>query len=169
MRDKYTYSSWANMKTRCLNRKHAQYHRYGGRGIKICQRWLESFENFLSDMGRRPKGGSLDRINNDGNYEPRNCRWATREQQVANRPKGIIDLTGMRFTRLLVTKLHSTNNRGARWQCVCDCGNTSVVRSDILRNGGSKSCGCLARELASKMFFDRKLHLIGNKHRWGKA
>jgi hypothetical protein len=79
-----TYSSWAAMKQRCLNQNHPKYRNWGGRGIAVCDRWLK-FENFLADMGERPVGKTLDRINNDGDYEPGNCRWATPAQQVANR------------------------------------------------------------------------------------
>lgn len=80
-----TYRSWEAMKQRCTNRKHTAWQRYGGRGIKVCDAWLNSFEAFLADMGERPPGMSLDRHPDpDGNYEPSNCRWATREQQRAN-------------------------------------------------------------------------------------
>lgn len=79
------YTAWAGMKSRCLTTSHADYKNYGARGITVCERWL-TFENFLLDMGQRPSSRhSLDRINNDGNYEPSNCRWATARQQNNNR------------------------------------------------------------------------------------
>ncbi len=82
------YKAWANMKDRCTKSNHKQYKDYGGRGIKVCEHWLESFENFYADMGPKPFPKilySIDRINNDGNYEPNNCRWATSKQQADNR------------------------------------------------------------------------------------
>jgi hypothetical protein len=72
------------MRERCANTKGANYKNYGGRGIRVCKRWA-LFENFLADMGERPEGLTLDRIDNEGNYEPSNCRWATYAQQLTNR------------------------------------------------------------------------------------
>lgn len=81
-----TYRSWVSLKTRCFNPKEPGYERYGGRGITVTKRWLgkRGFEHFLSDMGERPPGTSIDRINGNGNYNKRNCRWATRAEQSAN-------------------------------------------------------------------------------------
>ena len=82
-----TYRSWWDMRQRCSNPKNTHFKHYGGRGITVCERW-KKFDNFLADMGEAPPDLEIDRKNNDGNYEPDNCRWATRSQQMKNiRPR----------------------------------------------------------------------------------
>lgn len=80
-----TYRSWRAAKNRTTNSSFRYWDNYGGRGIRMCPRWLDSFENFLADMGERPEGTTIDRINNDGDYEPGNCRWATPTEQQKNK------------------------------------------------------------------------------------
>lgn len=97
-----TYNSWHTMKQRCRDKKHMYYRLYGGRGIKVCARWLEprdGFLNFIADMGLRPKGLTLDRIDRNGNYEPRNCRWADRLTQSTNSIQTrFLEFAGKRLT-----------------------------------------------------------------------
>lgn len=83
-----THFCWAGMLSRCRNEKNHAFKHYGGRGILVCDRWHD-FRNFLADMGEKPDGMSIDRINNNGNYEPSNCRWATSSQQNRNKRASI--------------------------------------------------------------------------------
>lgn len=116
MRQSPTYGIWAGMRERCQNVNAPAYANYGGRGIKVCDRW-KKFENFIADLGERPAGMSLDRIDNDGNYEPGNCRWATREEQNNNQRKTVwLEHRGERKTktqwaRALGISLSTLHNR----------------------------------------------------------
>lgn len=93
------YKTWATMKERCYNKNCPSYKRYGGRGIVVCDRWVNSFENFFDDMGKKPTANhSLDREDVNGNYEKENCRWATKQEQGRNTSRNVyIDHAGRRM------------------------------------------------------------------------
>lgn len=95
------YKSWTAMKERCLSPNHHNYPRYGGSGITVCDRWLESFENFHADMGDRPAGMTLDRIDGDGPYSPDNCRWAGAAQQSRNRKSTRLNSEAVKVIKFL--------------------------------------------------------------------
>jgi hypothetical protein len=110
------YTVWRGMMTRCYNDKHDTYQKYGARGIRVCDRW-KTFENFLADMGEKPAGMTIERINNDGNYELGNCRWATPAEQARNRRssrfityKGA-SLTIAEWAERMGVKVHVLDNR----------------------------------------------------------
>jgi hypothetical protein len=110
-----TYQCWRNMLNRCRNPNIPAWKNYGGRGIVVCERWLK-FENFLADMGERPDGMQIERGDNDGNYEPGNCLWATPKQQIRNR----------RVTRLMTLN--------GITQCVSDWGAELGVDESVIRH-----------------------------------
>lgn len=109
------YICWQKIKQRCLDSNHKMYSKYGGRGISVCERWLK-FENFYSDMGRRPGPGySIDRIDNDGDYCKGNCRWATWKQQGRNRGTNrFLDIDGKKMIAI-----EWCEKTGANYNTVC--------------------------------------------------
>ena len=94
------YVIWQAMKARCYYQGHSYFSHYGGRGITVCDRWRDDFHAFATDMGERPVGMTIDRIDNDRGYEPSNCRWATREQQTRNRSISRLDEESVTFIRM---------------------------------------------------------------------
>ena len=107
------YRSWEKMKSRCLDEKSFKFKDYGGRGILICQRWLESFDNFFEDLGERSEGKTLGRIDNEGNYAPDNCRWEDREQQDNNK-RNTLFIKGTPLTQFCTDKNLSASHVRSR-------------------------------------------------------
>jgi len=105
-----TYRIWAGMKNRCLNPRNKDFRYYGGRGIAVCKRWMV-FSNFLADMGERPAGLTIDRIDGTKGYGPANCRWASRREQRLNKPD--VRFTGTPVDRLGIT-IHAVRARVRR-------------------------------------------------------
>lgn len=120
-----TWQSWASMLQRVrYTTKHPRYKDYAGRGISVCDKWL-TFEGFYEDMGIRPEDTTLDRIDNDGNYELSNCQWATNTQQALNRRK---------------RSGYKTSRWKSRIEVICDCGNKFLVPQYRINRGEGKHC-----------------------------
>lgn len=113
-REAREYNAWRGMKKRCYMPSHSSYPNYGGRGIAVCERWIDSFETFLADMGPCPPGHTIDRIDNNGHYEAGNCRWATWTQQANNRRGNLLVCVDGQT----MTLKEATRSRDISYTCV---------------------------------------------------
>lgn len=137
-----TYNIWAGLIQRCTNPKSAGYPRYGGRGINVCDRWRKSFAAFLEDMGERPDGLSIERINNAGNYEPSNCKWATQSEQIRNRKVTVfLEYEGIKRSLAEWAELY-----GIKRKVLANRINKGWSVKDALTKPKSGRCGALKNE-----------------------
>ena len=117
------YKSWTNMKTRCYNKNHVDYPKYGGRGITVYKPWNE-FKNFYEDMGDRPEGMTIERKDVNGNYVPENCKWADKPTQGQNRTTTKLNKEKVREIKQLLRENHTNKEIAERYgvsmQCICD-------------------------------------------------
>ena len=119
MRYHSLYNIWRDMKNRCYNSKNSYYHCYGGRGIKVCERWMD-IHNFIKDMGKRPPGMQIDRIDNDGDYTPENCKWSSIPEQARNTRRNKLTMGLARAIRKLRTTKGLSYAKLAKMFGVCD-------------------------------------------------
>ncbi len=131
---------WSGIITRCYNEKCRIYRWYGGRGIKVCDRWRD-FINFYEDMGNRPNGLQVDRIDNDQGYSPDNCRWVTpRENNPFIKNPPIDQMPGKIFGKWTVKEFSHVAKAQRYYICRCDCGYEGIRCGSDLRRGGSTQC-----------------------------
>lgn len=150
-----TYRIWSGMKTRCYNKNAKTYHFYGAKGIKVSEEW-HVFENFLHDMGPRPEGYAIDRINPSQGYSKENCRWISKKENCSRQNNRLIDMAGKIVGKWTV--LHRDTNymhkSHAYWMCRCECGTVSSVAGSVLRKKNSMQCYSCKNE-AHKGWYER--------------
>jgi hypothetical protein len=165
------YITWANIKHRCYNKTNIRYNAYGGRGITVCDRWRNSFQVFLADMGNKPGPEySIDRIDVNGNYEPGNCRWVTSDIQFANmRPKEvrIVVNPGDVYGKLTVISeadpYEHEGTKQANLNLKCECGNEFVTRKSHVTTGKVYCCyNCRPKKPRPGRAGNKKSHLGEN-------
>ena len=159
LRNHELYMTLADMRQRCNNPKHKVYEGYGGRGIKVCKRWDISdwkstgFKNFLSDMGERPEGLTLERINNDGNYTPSNCKWASQKEQGRNKRSNVVyegefaidasrRLTGGRGRMLVSERLSRGWTKARAFTEPCGAHNAVRYKGESMQAASLRLGGC---------------------------
>lgn len=125
------YSQWQGMKSRCYNPNNKHFKNYGGRGIKVCDRWMQDYQAFETDMGPRPAGFTLDRIDNDGDYTPNNCRWADRRTQQRNlRKTKFVEIDGKRYKAVELADV-----AGVKMEAIVSRVSRGMSYEDVVRQG----------------------------------
>ncbi len=144
MKGTSTWIIWMGIKARCLNPNNNAYKNYGGRGIRVCDKWLK-FEGFLEDMGTRPDGLQIDRLDNDQGYFKDNCMWVTAKENSNNRRKSRIfmenNLSGLTFNRwYVIEKIKCPVKNKWYFKCRCECGTEALVLGKALKSNDSTQC-----------------------------
>lgn len=129
------YNVWQSMRDRCSNPRSKAFPDYGGRGIRVCERWQKSYADFASDMGPRPDGWSIDRIDNDGDYTPENCRWADKRTQQRNQRRAVyVEVEGVRYRAIELAERHGLKTETIVSRAARGLPFDQVIRPDKIYN-----------------------------------